>query len=151
MSTTPHDQPPPSGELAALYAVADDGQAAVLDELVVRAGLRWRCPCGFRNPAEDAECEGCPGPRVGPEATLVWRYATTGRTDEVCADSTRRIPGATRTFYLITHSDLFDTAAPWRLSLVGLDYNDNRIGEEPIGRYPNRHGAQYGAQGHENV
>lgn len=53
----------PGGELASLYAVADDDQASLLDELAVRAGLRWRCVCGFLNPAEHDGCEGCPLPR----------------------------------------------------------------------------------------
>lgn len=33
-----------------LYAVADDHEAAVLDNVAIRSGLIWVCDCGRRNP-----------------------------------------------------------------------------------------------------
>lgn len=65
----------PPGELARLYEAADasDHDLAVLEELAVKAGLRWNCVwCahsggGWTNVEEDATCDQCGGPRVtGP-------------------------------------------------------------------------------------
>ncbi len=46
-------------ELSALYAVADDHEAAILDDLAKRAGLRWECGCSWYNPSADKQCGGC--------------------------------------------------------------------------------------------
>lgn len=49
--------------LDVLYAAAGDGQAAVLDELTVRAGLIWECGCRWRNRSAERECGTCGKPR----------------------------------------------------------------------------------------
>lgn len=63
MTSTPPDAAAPNGELSALYAVARDHEAALLDDLALRAGLRWQCACRFFNPTRDLTCDGCGHPR----------------------------------------------------------------------------------------
>lgn len=49
------DQP-----LDALYLVASDDETNMLDDLVIRAGLRWQCACDWVNPSSAPMCEsGC--------------------------------------------------------------------------------------------
>lgn len=56
----------PGGEVRALYDVAGDDAAAVLDDLTVRAGLVWACgSCRYRNQPGSASCEGCGAPADG--------------------------------------------------------------------------------------
>lgn len=46
--------------LAALYAVANDGECEVLDDFILRAELRWRCSsCGWHNVPPGNRCDGC--------------------------------------------------------------------------------------------
>lgn len=50
--------------LARLLAVATDGEASILDDLAIRAGILWRCPnCAWHNVADDDLCGACGLPR----------------------------------------------------------------------------------------
>lgn len=49
-------------DIARLYEVATDHEAAILDDLEERAGLIWTCPdlgCRWRNPEDLDACEEC--------------------------------------------------------------------------------------------
>lgn len=51
-----------------LFAVANDGEAGLLDDLMRRAGVIWTCPgCAWHNPADSRTCEQC-GTRTEPAA-----------------------------------------------------------------------------------
>jgi hypothetical protein len=55
---------PPGLERARLYAVADDAEKAVLDQLSEKAGIIWVCrhrdaSACWTNPEEAARCERC--------------------------------------------------------------------------------------------
>lgn len=64
-------------EVLRLYAVADDNEAAVLDDLGLRAGLLWKCPCGWLNvEAQGTTCDGCGGGRGRHEHNPRIRGAT---------------------------------------------------------------------------
>ena len=45
--------------LTALYNAADDYEAAVLDNLTIRAGLIWSCFCRWHNLTTSDTCERC--------------------------------------------------------------------------------------------
>lgn len=61
----------PGGILNRLWNVADDYEASVLDDLLIRASVTWQCEnrlaeghaCGYRNPVEDDTCGNCGAPR----------------------------------------------------------------------------------------
>ncbi len=43
-----------------LFAVASESEANMLDDLLIRAGIWWRCPdCQAFNTTEHACCEDC--------------------------------------------------------------------------------------------
>ena len=48
-------------ELGRMYDVASDNESAMLDDLALRAGIRWQCPepCRWMNREEDRQCGGC--------------------------------------------------------------------------------------------
>lgn len=49
-----------SDDLTRMYAVASAGEAAVLDQLRVKAGLIWHCPqCQLTNAGATRWCDGC--------------------------------------------------------------------------------------------
>lgn len=49
-----------SEDLAALYSIASDYEASVLDDLRERAGQTWTCRvCPWTMPGEDKTCEQC--------------------------------------------------------------------------------------------
>ena len=54
--------------LVRLYGVATDEEAAVLDTLALRAGIKWHCACGWHNAERVLYCEDCghPRPRRSP-------------------------------------------------------------------------------------
>lgn len=51
-------------DLDTLYLAANDEEAAFLDALAVKAGLRWKCACGWANTMNDRTCDFCSEPRV---------------------------------------------------------------------------------------
>lgn len=65
--------------LVDLFDVAEDYEADVLSDLLLRAGFTWKCEavpdpenpdawaCGYRNPADAERCEDCLAPRPEPE------------------------------------------------------------------------------------
>lgn len=53
--------------LAEMYAIADDDEVDVLDDLRLRAGLIWTCPKGWRNPRDADVCECCDARRPCPQ------------------------------------------------------------------------------------
>jgi len=59
MSGRPH----PDDVITALYEVVDDHRLAWLDDLLIDAGLRRRCPCTAMAPA-DGTCDQCGGGTV---------------------------------------------------------------------------------------
>jgi hypothetical protein len=52
--------------LVRLYGIATDEETAVLDGLVLRAGVAWKCTCGWHNGERVLYCEDCGqrGPRT---------------------------------------------------------------------------------------
>lgn len=47
-------------DLERILRVADDNEMDVIDDLMVRAGILWKCPeCAWRNQEHDLECDGC--------------------------------------------------------------------------------------------
>jgi len=53
-------------DLAAMYQVAEDWEADVLDQLRRRAGVTWECDCpgGWTNLATETNCAKCGKPRL---------------------------------------------------------------------------------------
>ena len=50
-------------QLTRLYSVATDDETAVLDRLAFKAGIKWRCVCGWHNSERAFNCEDCETPR----------------------------------------------------------------------------------------
>lgn len=49
-------------QIGRMLAEADDHEHATVQALAIRAGLRWRCACGWINPTSDTSvspCDGC--------------------------------------------------------------------------------------------
>lgn len=42
--------------IGALYRAANDDELDTLSEIMIRAGLMWRCPCGDTNRADEPTC-----------------------------------------------------------------------------------------------
>ena len=54
--------------LTRLYSLASDHEAAVLDDLLMRADYIWACECGWHNgPPNFERCEECGRPRPREE------------------------------------------------------------------------------------
>ncbi len=51
--------PAAPSELARMFTVATDGESAVLDDLAQRAGIIWRCACGWNNDESATSCAEC--------------------------------------------------------------------------------------------
>ena len=54
--------------ISRLYDAADDYEASMIEDVAVRAGLVWKCACGWANRPKDRRCDGCKAKRpVEPE------------------------------------------------------------------------------------
>lgn len=68
----------------AMFSIADDDDADVIERTLVRAGVLWQCPgdeggmCNFVNAAEDETCGDCGLPRPsGRTPSARWLHKTT--------------------------------------------------------------------------
>ncbi len=71
---------PDRDPLAAIYEVATDDEAGLLDALLARAHLIWTCRCGWYTPVTSAKCQNCGArapesrPRPAPHRAVPRRY-----------------------------------------------------------------------------
>lgn len=42
-----------------MYDVAEDWEASIVEELLIKIEYLWRCSCGWSNHSSDLECDGC--------------------------------------------------------------------------------------------
>lgn len=65
-----------------LYSAVDDGQLAALDEIMLRAGLLWKCEvCGENNVEYEGICERCGRGVDGGDVAYTFQYRREQRAD----------------------------------------------------------------------